>query len=264
MNLKGEFRLLRTLGWRSYWQLRPTLKGARVATGPGGPPRSVGRLPQDVDVSGTSMPDLDTYRHLSAGEWYERYVAVRRETRRTIDREERAFKGRQAQGQARETTSDEEWKTLKTWADDVWARRTEATWGLISGGLTSIPFAVQMVRSSDSETRADGAGVLRALGRQSALVPALADRLAVETDSEALVQLIFALGRIGDRRALAPLRTLLLGQTDPAIRDALIDAVGRIARKRFSHHADPYDATVTWLSGQREFRRDLDSQVGVR
>jgi hypothetical protein len=128
------------------------------------------------------------------------------------------------------------------------ARRVHGTWGLIAKGAESIPHALAMLRSKDSDAREDGAAVLGEIGKNGEVVEELLSALASELDTQARDSVILALGRMRNRGAIPALAALIEDEsTDGDTRWTAVESLGRIVQKRFLAQPEPVAAAVTWL-----------------
>ena len=129
------------------------------------------------------------------------------------------------------------------------ARRVHGTWGLIAQGAESIPYALAMLKSKDSDAREDGAAVLGEIGKNGDVVEELLSALASELDTQARDSIILALGRMKNRAAIPALAALIKDEsTDGDTRWTAVESLGRIVRKRFLAQPEPVAAAVTWLN----------------
>jgi len=110
-----------------------------------------------------------------------------------------------------------------------------------------------MLESSDAEIRADGGGLLGALGREPGVVEAAISALERETEHQARDSLILALGVLGDKRAIPSLAALIRSQaTNDDTRFTAAQSLGRLVRRRFDRQEDPTAAALVWLDKHPE------------
>jgi len=123
-------------------------------------------------------------------------------------------------------------------------------WALIARGAESVPFAMQMLASSDSDIREGGAGVLQGIGRAGAeTIDAAVSQLRVESDIQVRDVLIGALGAMRNPRAI-PVLAELVGDSeldDDSLHGA-IEALGKVVRIRFLKREDPLAAALEWIA----------------
>lgn len=129
-----------------------------------------------------------------------------------------------------------------------------AQWGLIAKGpQEALPYVMQLLAHSEPEARAAAAATLEAwIDGKAALVPTLLAAAGTETDPETLSTLISAIARTRSREALPLLGRIL---RDPASRNgdvhwAVVEAVGKIARRRFELSEEGLRAADAWLRDQ--------------
>lgn len=131
--------------------------------------------------------------------------------------------------------------------------RVLCTWAIGAKGPEGVPFALELLRSSDSERREDATSVFLGIGKAHGVANALVERLRSETDTQARDGIIVALGRIRAREAIPALAAVL---RDPAAdgdtRSSVVDSLGQIARKRFAKRPDPEGEALRWADGQAE------------
>jgi HEAT repeat protein len=133
-------------------------------------------------------------------------------------------------------------------ATEGFERRVEATWGLIGCGVDAIPYALEMLKSSDAEIREDAGGVLGALGREPEVVEAVIAALRSETDDQARDSFVIALGELGDRRAVPHLASLIRSEdADGDTRFTAALGLGRLVGRRFDRQDDALSAAIDWL-----------------
>ena len=133
-------------------------------------------------------------------------------------------------------------------AEKWWNRRVDATWGLIACGAEAAPFAIAMLERSNPDVREDGAGILAEIGRDERALDAVLDALHRETEHQPRDVLVSALGRMKNPRAIPSLAAMLRSpQTDRDTCANVVDALGRLARRRFDRDDDPAGAAIAWL-----------------
>jgi hypothetical protein len=127
-------------------------------------------------------------------------------------------------------------------------RRARATWALAHGGLESIPFALQMLRSADVDERDDARGIFRQMGCRDQLVDSLIGSLGRTSDPEAVAAITLALGEMRNSRAIPILGSVLdSGVADARIRWLAVTSLGKLAQRRFDRSEDPEAAARVWL-----------------
>lgn len=137
-------------------------------------------------------------------------------------------------------------------AEGDFQARAMASWGLIARGSASLPFLAKMLKSSSPDAREDAAGAYGWLARHdSAVVDELIAAVRSEADVVARDSMAMALGELKDKRALPVLAELLRDPTtDGDSRSLLIEAIGRIARRRFDRKPDPEVAALEYLASK--------------
>ena len=132
--------------------------------------------------------------------------------------------------------------------DGNFSDRVHASWGLIANGATSIPYALSMLESASPDARADGAGILSAIGKPDSIVNFLIRALAKETETEARDSLIQALGVLGNQAAISALATFIESEaTDGDTQWTAIESLGRIVQRSFVDETDPIASARAWL-----------------
>ncbi len=135
-------------------------------------------------------------------------------------------------------------------------RRARATWALAQGGVESIRFALQMLRSTDVDERDDARGILRQMGCRDQLVDSLIGSLGRTSDPEAVAAITLALGEMRNSRAIPILGSVLdSGVADPRIRWLTVTSLGKLAQRRFDRSEDPEGAARAWLYSNGYRRR---------
>jgi HEAT repeat protein len=133
--------------------------------------------------------------------------------------------------------------------ENDFAKRVEAQWGLIARGRDAVPILLDLLTSDDPWSREDAAAALAWLGANDpATVEALTRALRTASEDEERDSIILALGEM---RSTAPVPVLAGLIRDPATdeetRGTAIEALGRIARRRFDRQPDPRAAATAWL-----------------
>lgn len=127
-------------------------------------------------------------------------------------------------------------------------RRTRATWALANGEEESIPFALQMLRSSDSDERADARVIFRQMGCRDQLVDSLVASLCRQSDPAAVADMTVALGEMRNEKAVPILRSVLDSDfADAGTRWLAVSSLGKLAQRRFDRSDDPEQAARAWL-----------------
>ncbi len=135
-------------------------------------------------------------------------------------------------------------------------RRARATWALAHGGVESIPFALQMLRSVDVEERDDARGIFRQMGCRDQLVDSLIGSLSRTNDPEVLATITQALGEMRNSRAIPVLGSVLdSGLGDPRLRWLAVTSLGKLAQRRFDRSQDPEESARAWLHSNGYRRR---------
>lgn len=128
-------------------------------------------------------------------------------------------------------------------------RRVDATWGLIGLGADSIPATLEMLGSTDSDTREDAAGILGEIGKSAEVLDSLLQALDQETDQVATDSILVALGAMKNKEAIPTLARIIRDDSiDGDTRHTATDSLGKIARKRFTSNDEPIGPAVEWLS----------------
>lgn len=143
----------------------------------------------------------------------------------------------------------------------TFARQVHACWGLIANGAASIPFALEMLKSSESEAREDGAAVLAEVGRDQSVVQNLLDTLRSEEDAQARDGIVLALGTIRSKAAMPALVRIVEDESaDGDTRWCAVEALGKIVRRRFLSQGDPIRAALDWIEAARKRGRITDDE----
>lgn len=130
----------------------------------------------------------------------------------------------------------------------LFEHRARARWALSARGVESVPYALEMLKSTDLEEREDARGILGRIGGDDRVIEALTDALEGATDSESVENLTIALGATGNLNATPVLvRILRHPETDEVIKSWAMESIGRIAQRRFDHSEDPNEAMQAWL-----------------
>jgi HEAT repeat protein len=131
-----------------------------------------------------------------------------------------------------------------------------ASWGLLARGRDSIPFALLLIKSDNSDAREQGAFLLGRLGKEPSIVDELLKILESETDEVARDSTIIALGQMRSKRALPTLEKFLRDATiDSETRWIAGESVGRIVRRRFGKSGGSVtDEAIAWLDAHPERR----------
>jgi len=137
---------------------------------------------------------------------------------------------------------------LTTARAKLFEHRARARWALATKGLEALPFALQMLHSSDMDERDDARGILCRMGTDDEVVDTLLDALRDTADPEILADLIVALGATANARAIPALVSIL---RNPAMIDfhksAAIKSLGKLAQRRFDQTEDPFASLNAWL-----------------
>ena len=123
-------------------------------------------------------------------------------------------------------------------------------WALVARGAESVPFAMKMLASSDSDIREGGAGVLQGIGRAGAqTVDAVISQLRGERDIQVRDVLVGALGAMKSPHAI-PVLAELIGDKDldDDSRHGAVEALGKIVSIRFLKREDPLAAALEWIA----------------
>lgn len=137
-------------------------------------------------------------------------------------------------------------------ADGDFEARAMASWGLIARGSASLPFLKAMLTSESPDTREDAAGAYGWLAQhEPTVVDELITAVRAEGDVTARDSMVMALGALKDKRALPVLAELLRDPlTDGDSQSLVIEALGRVARRRFDKKPDPLDAALDYVTAQ--------------
>lgn len=129
-------------------------------------------------------------------------------------------------------------------------KRVEGQWGLIARGKDAVAHLVNLLHHPDPEGRADGATGLAQIGEtdpavQSTLIATL-EHAATHEERDTLLQ---ALGQMRSRAALPAIARLIRSDaTDGDTQAMAIEALGKIARKRFDKRPGPRAAALEYLA----------------
>jgi HEAT repeat protein len=124
-----------------------------------------------------------------------------------------------------------------------------AEWGLIARGTDSIPYAMRMLKSPDSDIREGGAGVLQGIGQASSgVIDAVIESLGSEIDLQTRDTLVAALGAMKNKRAIPVLAALVKDSSiDADSQWVAIESLGKLVRVRFLTRPDPRAAAMEWI-----------------
>lgn len=127
-------------------------------------------------------------------------------------------------------------------------RRAHAAWGLIARGPEAVPYALDLLRRTEPEAREDGATILSGIGTDERAVDHVLARLGSEQDAAAKDALILAVGRLGSRKAIPVLASIIRdAMADGDTRWTAVESLGMIVRKRFLQQERPLQAAIAWL-----------------
>lgn len=128
-------------------------------------------------------------------------------------------------------------------------KRVEGHWGLIAKGHESVPYLVDLLRHPDPEARADGAWALASVGATDRSIQlSLINVLQSADTHEERDTLLLALGHMRSKDAIPVIARLIRsGSTDGDTRTMAVQALGKIARRRFDKRPDPLAAAVEYL-----------------
>lgn len=127
-------------------------------------------------------------------------------------------------------------------------RRVHAAWGLIAKGAEAVPHALAMLRSKDANACEDGAAILAEIGKDAQAIDEVLRALASETDPAARDSLVPALGKLRNRIAIPVLADLIRNSAaDGDTRWTAVESLGSIVRRRFLNQSDPVKAALEWL-----------------
>ena len=130
----------------------------------------------------------------------------------------------------------------------AYRQRVHAIWGLIANGAKSIPFASQMIKSSNAESREDGAAILAEIGNIPEALQIVLEALTLETDVSARDSLILALGAMKNRSAIPTLAKFIRDEnTDEDTRWTAVESLGRIVHRQFLRQKEPIQVAIAWL-----------------
>ena len=134
----------------------------------------------------------------------------------------------------------------------TFGRRVHACWGLIAKGSDSVPFALEMLASGNSDAREDGAAILAEVGRNDEVVARLIEAVEREPDTQARDSIVQALGALRNRLALPALVALVEDEaTDGDTRWTAVESLGKVVRRRFLAQPDPVAAARDWITAAR-------------
>ena len=131
--------------------------------------------------------------------------------------------------------------------EQAYDRRVRAVWGLSVRARESLPFALEMLASRNSEIRADATSILGRLRDDPGAVGALVASLEQEREAEALDATLVALAQIKSPRAVPALARLIRDEsTDGDTRFTAAQTLGSTVGKRFDRERTVEDA-LAWL-----------------
>ena len=128
-------------------------------------------------------------------------------------------------------------------------KRVEGQWGLIARGQEAVPFLVSLLGHPAPEARADGVSGHASVGEtdpsiQTKLINAL-ERAHTHEERDTLLQ---ALGQMRSKGAVPEIARLIRSPTtDGDTRRMAVEALGKIARRRFETRRDPVAAAMEYL-----------------
>jgi hypothetical protein len=121
-------------------------------------------------------------------------------------------------------------------------QRSRARWALASRGTESIPFAIRMLESSDSDEQDDGRVILGLVGRDDAAIDVMVEMLADSDDRHLRSCLVRVLTDQPNERALLRLTALVMdASTSTEMKNAAIKALGLLGRRPESPKVDKPD-----------------------
>jgi hypothetical protein len=134
-------------------------------------------------------------------------------------------------------------------------RYVMAQWGLIARGTAAVPFAVEMLTSKIPEVREAGAGILGAVGGDDQVAARILEsleaeyrRASMECRFETLDTLVLAVGQMKNKNSIPTLAILVRDTTlNGDSRWGAVEALGKLARKRFDKQPDAIEAATEWL-----------------
>lgn len=142
--------------------------------------------------------------------------------------------------------------------ESSWNKRTLGQWGLIAKGAAAVPYAMQMLKSSDPDEREDAGGILGWLGGDDSVVDAVLAAAEVESDRTAKDSLVATLGELGSKRAIPFLRRVLTDDDeDPDTADLAAHSLGGIVHRRFDRGGDVIGAAREWLANHPPDERQM-------
>jgi hypothetical protein len=122
--------------------------------------------------------------------------------------------------------------------DRLFEQRARAKWALVCRGIESVPYAVQMLRSSDPEEREDGRVILELIGGDDEVVRSLATLLDETTDADLAGNVVSLLGELKNAGAVPRLTAIVLDSaSDVAVKQAAMRSLGILAQSRQSERA---------------------------
>lgn len=128
-------------------------------------------------------------------------------------------------------------------------RKARVKLAIASKGIESVPFVLQMLRSTDTEESQDAADVLALMGGDSQVVDALIESITGATDPDAVSTLVTALGATRNPRSIPYLaRILRAPAVDDTIATAAVTSLGILVNCRLDESEDPRAAACTWLT----------------
>jgi len=130
----------------------------------------------------------------------------------------------------------------------LYEHRARARWALATRGVESIPFALEMLRSSEQDERDDARRLFNRMGEDEQVLGALIVALEKSEEPDEIESLTVALGATGNPKAAPSLvRVLRHPGIHDQTRSSAIKSLGRIAERRFDQADDPEGALNAWL-----------------
>ena len=128
-------------------------------------------------------------------------------------------------------------------------RRARVKLAIASKGPESLPFVLEMLRSTDPEESQDAKDVLALMGGDIQVTDSLVESIATATDLDTVTALVTALGATRNTRSVPYLARILRapGIDDGTMR-AAVASLGQLINRPLGDTVDPFVAAVTWLA----------------
>jgi hypothetical protein len=128
-------------------------------------------------------------------------------------------------------------------------RRARVKLAIASKGSESLPFVLEMLRSTDSEESQDAKDVLSLMGGDTQVTDSLIDSIASATDLDTVTALVTALGATRNTRSVPYLARILRAPgIDEATLKAAVASLGQLINRQLGETDEPYVAALGWLA----------------